>query len=406
MSLWLSLWALGPGCGSAQPAVSPPQTASPAAEASSPSPDPSFTRELEELKAHAVEAPTGAWTSRIEAKTAPSVSQDGATISFEADLGIATPVRCSVVAERRDHGATVTNALERLAAHVEVREVEVYAFDADEHQTAIFVRALVALSVEGQTHLTGWKMMVARTADQSMLCTLPAAGYRQTFVRVAGGFARAMKSTRSLPPADRVAVWAVTSAGAWVGHVRQRAHRDAGGGLTLQTWGTVMLPTSESALSTSDFSAQESLNAAGELLAGQWVERAGEGAVSHFVLQQGSIGYDYQGLVNGARQAGRIEGARFVNADVYLRSARQRVASGAPTTVVEVDEYHPDLDPARAFRVGYRIEKLEDGARVRYELGPAKSEEESDAHGRLRRSKTRLGELELDGAIVFERGEI
>ncbi|HZA50390.1 MAG TPA: hypothetical protein VE549_06595, partial [Myxococcaceae bacterium] len=149
-------------------------------------------RELERLPLSPVQSPDGAFSSKVEATTAPSFAKQEALNTLHIPIGTEMPVQCHIYGERIDAagslGAVVRSVREALQIH-SVRPVEIAASGG---HAVVFVELEYLASVDGKKVMGLLKLATLPRDDVSFLCMHDEPGYRATFRRVVKGFADAL----------------------------------------------------------------------------------------------------------------------------------------------------------------------------------------------------------------------
>lgn len=363
-------------------------------------------RELEPLKKHSFEAPSGTWKGKVEAVTAPTLAHEDGRVTLVADLGIDSPLHCTVHDDDIDAGHTFAAILEAIDEDGDIQSVQPYDLQSLQGEPAMFVRAYYVVVEGGQKKLGEFKVMVAPGEERSAVCMLDVVGYTESFKRVTLGLVESYGARKAQKKGDRLELWKVTIGKLTVGYEQYRAEPVGKKGWKVIETSTTLLPTAPNRVRANDDIRVMLLDREGRLTQGTYASAIDGQLELQIELERAGAGYHYEGRFKGKPIDGSIDRKELFSQPIALPPVARRVAKTGKADSLELAEYHPGIDPTQATIVSYELEPTANGSEARSQLGSLRMRLTADKDGSLRRWATSIAGAELSAERIYEHGSL
>jgi hypothetical protein len=363
-SLFCAAFALLSGCGGGAPAAQSAQASesgkAPASDEKSFDFDATYKREASGLKEQGVQGPDAAWSAKVPAAAAPTVSRSENITVVDVPIGSTAAVRCQVFADSLDAAGTLFGVIKESSDSVEYRSIVPSGFSLVGGVPTAFLETVYVTETESGKGAGGLKLAIQVREEESLLCLHDELGFRQTFKDISSAFFSSYQPRNAPPNANtysemsKIHVGDVDVGYSWM---RVQPGEKKGERKYSQTI-TTLIPTSPKEVIFNDGYEIFSYDAKNVLQSGAWVEGSSGEIIMKVSLTRLPDGkYKYQGEAKGKPLEGALDAPRGVatSLDIAARLKKQLKAGGAFELVLP--EYHPSLDPTKLIDVKYSHQK-------------------------------------------------
>lgn len=391
----------------AQPSAPRTATEPPAVRSTPEPPAAPATRELGELKRHAVEGPEGLFKGEVAAAAAPSVFRAQGYTRLVVPLGTEGALQCDVLAEPVDAGGTLRRLVREAAQRVEVERVQVQDVVALAEGAALVLEVRYQVDT-GQGRAVGWlKVLLYASPVLPLVCTHDEVGYTQSFRRIATGLAESLRPGSGAPAGPyHTELHVVRLEGEPVGYEQRTVRRTVDGTLEVERVRSVVRERSPRELATEDTVSTEVVGEGGRLVSKRYA-RAVNGEV---VLQVGlehvqGPEYRYEGQQEGRQLSGKLRvESGLASEPGALEAVREQLLTGKRRELI-LQVYAPEEEATAVVVQEWRRVEGEEG-RVTRRVGAREVELSVDGQGVVRQEERTEGGQRLEQVRTRVRGTL
>jgi len=412
-----AVWALGlvSACGGqSQPAAQSPkdtaeESAAPGAAKKPFDFEATLKREATGLSERAVDGPQGAWSAKVPAAAAPTLTPSENIMVIDIPIGSKSAVRCQVFSETLDPGGTLSGIIKESASRVEYRSIAPRGIELLSGMPAAFLETVYVTDTAGGKAAGGLKMAIQAREQESLLCLHDEVGYKQTFKDISTAFFSSFK-VRSAPP----------SANTYTEVSKARlGETDVGFGWTRVSPGpnpgereynysnTMFIPTSPKDVIFQDSYEVYLYDRKNVLQTGTWVEgTAGEITLKITVKRWADGKYAYEGEVSGKPIKGFLAAPRGLLTSLETAARLKKKLKGDAAFELVLPEYHPSIDPTALIDVTYRHQKGDPARQVTVKMSDRTMTADVDDDGMEKTAWFQVGKHRLTVERLKSEGHL
>jgi hypothetical protein len=238
-----------------------------------------------------------------------------------------------------------------------------------------------------------------------VLCLHDEPGYRASFTRVLTGLLKTFKKQVAAEPPQFVELHVARVEDVPLGYYRRALYR-SGDKRTLKNWGVMLFVPSPKQLRFEDTETTLELDKSGRVQKGLWIKGInGEVYTRLDVVREGATRYKYSGTHEGKALHGvfQVKDKKGLSSELSIAEALRGLKASQKR--LDVEEYHPGLDPLKPVSVSYGRDP-KDPTKFQLTVNDGNMTGVIDEQGLFKRIEAAAGQAVMISERVMSNGKL